>query len=312
MMHRMRFHPAYPYIFRAAGRSVCGSINFTLLNLAQGIIRAGVAAAESGEPTALDAPGGIDAYNELRADDDAHTEELRNREEQGLTVMPDPMLLGALLKCVYSYVAEELHDHCAKIEMLTKPGVLMPDPWTVAETVQQTIGRQLIAAPREMTSRMKAEAAVLGVAPEEILAVIRRQQDTQVQFLKENKDRILEIIDQMVYHNPDDLEIVGIFDRLPAINRLRLMASADGGLYRASIRERNNYVISSNKNRLTAKSHLDEERREFRVEIEAFCKDPKVKRELAEAEDRGAALPQFFPVPPKIDEQALQAARKTA
>lgn len=289
MFTNCRWKAELPLVCEAVNRGVIGSINFRLITSASTMLRQ--------EQTLNPGGGGIDAYNDLLAAKAEDEETDRAHEEQGLETQEDPRILGGKLKAIAAYLNEELLEHA---EMVKFPlsGKVGPNPWQVGETVAQTLQRQIVRTPRDMTAAMKMEAKALGVSEEVIKEALARQQATNATWLVNNRDLVLEVIDSMHFENPDGLSVESIFDSLPVMIRFSLYAAADGALYRAAQREAQRYIVN---NRLESKSNvglLNGERRVLRSEINAFLSDGKNKREIRAALEGGATVPLLQPLPP--------------
>jgi hypothetical protein len=289
MLDNCKYKAESPFVCQSAYRGVIGSINFMLINSASNMLRQ--------EQTLNPGGGGIDAYNELLAAQGEHTEEERSLEEMGLETRDDPRIVGGQLRLVSAALNEELLEHAPRVffPLSRKTG---PDPWTVGDSIEMTLARQIARTPRDLTAAMKAEAKALNVSEEVIHEALKRQQATSAAWLANNRELILEVIHSMNFENPDALTVETVWDKLPAMTRFRLYAAADGGLFRKSQNEAQRYIVWG---RIESKSNVglcDGERRVLRTEINGFLRDEHNKREIQAALDNGATMPVLQALPP--------------
>jgi len=300
MFKSCKHDSAAPVVAVAAGRGVVGSINFALIALASGIIRNEIRMGGTGE--------GIDAYNELRSGQAAAEEDDRQMEEQGASTRMNPMVLGGMLRAVRGYLCDDMVAVAPKVELVLSKKVV-PDPYACGDRITDTLDFQISREPRGLTAAMKAEAKALNISEEELMQGFLAQNKNNVAFLATNRSLVLECIERMTFENPDTLGAEGIYDKLPAINRLRLLAACDAGLMRRATQEKKRHIVWRQADALGNVALLEGERRELRKRINAWLAESKVKREIKEELDRGVNLPVLndLPVIPK-DEAAKKAA----
>jgi len=300
MLHNCKWDASRPFVCTAAYRGVISAINFNLITSAQTLLRQ--------EQTLNPGGGGIDAYNQLLARQGEVEENDRALEEQGLVTLPDPRIVGGMLKVISASLNDELKEHAQQV-IFPLSGKKGYNPFEVGDTVEMTLHRQISRTPRDLTARMKMEAKAMNKSEEVILEGLRRQQRNSADYLIGNRELILEIIHAMNFDNVDTLDAESIWDRLPVMIRFRLLAAADNGLYYASDREAQRYIVN---NRLESKSNvglIDGERRVLRKEINEFLMNPRNDREIAEALTGGATIPVLQPLAPSAEDLARAAAK---
>lgn len=298
---------------RALGRAMVASMNFMVLNVATAILRQEKQIDSTGwvslneevpfedpnNPTAVGGTG-IDGLNNQMAQEEAAAEALKVREEQGLPAPMNPWEHAVLLRTLTQYISGKLAAKASKQQSYTRPGMFFLNPWDLADPIEATIDFQILQTkPRDLDSRMKAEAKALNVPLEEIQEATKRRLEAQALFLTENKAALVAIVSKMdaeVGSPVDDDAAQAAWDLLPALTKLRLYAAGDRGMFRQAHREAISYIQSNRLLGKTMNGILNGERRELRKVIERFEKTPTVKRELDQAFAGGAAYPIFLPL----------------
>jgi len=300
MLDNCKWNARLPLVCVAAYRGVISGINFILITSAQAMLRQ--------EQSLNPGGGGVDAYNDLLARQGEAEENDRVLEEQGLTTLPDPRITGGKLKAISAWLNDELKEHAQKV-IFPLSGKVGFNPFEVGDTVEMTLHRQISRAPRELTARMKMEARAMRKSEEVILEALRRQQRSGAEYLIGNRELILDVIHGMSFEDPDALSVEAIWDSLPVMTRFRLLAAADNGLYYASDREAQRYIVNNRPESKTNVGLLDGERRVLRKEINEFIRDPKNDREISEALAGGAVIPVLQPLAPTAEEIAKEEAK---
>lgn len=305
----LQFDSSRPVVARTGGSAAIGSANFLIANLLQRDLRASRRMAVQPEAS------GIDGANDAAADDAAAAEEARVRLEQGFDTEMHVLEHAGLLRVFRDAIAEDLLENAAMIEAVTKPGVQIPDPFHVGAPFVDAIQFQISRAPQALSeARVMAEARALGVKPEVIRAAVLNRHNRQVQFLKDNRQEILDKYEGLVALNADGhpyttAEVEAVFDKLPAMTRLRLCKAADSGMYKATEREVERH-LNGNGEAMGNVGLLNGTRRELRASVAKLMADGNFKREVDAAQSRGANMPVWSPAPPTLEEQ--EALRKAA
>lgn len=323
MFNLIKFDASRPVIARSAGRSVVAHANFALRGLCERIIRQ----TRFGGGTQIAEATGVDGMNEDAAAIAERAEEMRNRAEQGHdTGMPMEEQAG-LLKLVRDAIACDLEDNAGRKPMLTDPSKTMPDTYHVGAAFEESIDwqlRQKANLPSE--TRITAEAKALNVTAEDIRRVVLERHTTQVQFLRDNKEDIIAKYHGLIAFGQDGHpygvgDIAAVFDRLPAMTRLRLYKAADTGLFKQRDKELARHLGIAP--RPQGEEHVDTAgnialidgtRRELLKEVAELMKQPTFAREIEEAQARGANLPTFSPAPhvQELDEKDLAMQKRKA
>lgn len=291
------FNSSMPIISKASGRQVVNSINFMLIALASNLIREDLRLNPEGD---LDRPD-IDEYNSLLAGQMDARQEDEQQMEQGFGDGMTQMERGRLLKSLRAFINGRLHEHASMVRYeLSKKTA--PNMFEVGDEIEQTLRRQIERAPRELTSAMKQEAKALGISEESILAGLQRQQDTNAKFLNLHRHRILEVIGRLECDQLDEESAESTFDKLPVMDRFRLWAAADSGLYFAGESQGQRWVVYKVQEGKDNLAVINAERHKLRVDINNFLKEPSNKRGIAEAMAAGANIPALQPLPPTQEE----------
>lgn len=201
LLDKIKIEKPFPFIGRAASRGVVGTLNFTIAALAASHIRRrnqGVPVEELHRPTqeqlnALKARYGntLDARNEVDEHLRGQEHEAQQRDVMGYGAIQDPLELAGLLKVVRDSVAEDLN---ANARMLVNPldphGSLYMDPYETAEPLEASFVKQLEKAPKINEDRARAQAEALGLPVEDVLRVLRAEQEAGQRFLREHRQEI--------------------------------------------------------------------------------------------------------------------------
>lgn len=287
------FDASMPIVARSAGRGIINSVNFGLIMSAQNMLRQERQLHPEG-----DIGGGIDEYNRLLSQLSSAQEEDENRVEQGHGDGVTELERCSMLRSIATWINETQLLPNATMVHYELSRVDAPNPFEVGDSVEVTLSRQILRAPRELTTTMKMEAAALGLPEEAILAGLQRQQAVNSAFLSDNRHYVLDIIRRMEVHALDETSVVAMFEKLSALDRLRVYAAADGMMYRVGITQGQRWVVNKVQEGKDNLAILNAERIHLREEINLFLKDPKVKKDISEAVGRGATLPVLQPLPP--------------
>jgi hypothetical protein len=310
LLDKIKFDPKAPFVARYAGSSLVGSLNFMISNLIQQQLRRDL----YGAPT----EGGIDAANEEAAGHEATAEETRTREEQGFATVEEPLVTAAKLKLVRDSVQDDLLRHAARKPMVTDPSKTIPDQFHIGIAFADSVDYQGKMGARINDAQVRAEAKVVGCTEDEIRTVLLSRHNRQLNFLKDNKQRILDIYHGLAAKGTDghpyDLEDAdAVFANLPAIVQLRLAAAVDKGLYKGRMREVERHM-NRQVDALANLALIDGVRREALQEVGRWYLKAEFKQSLDEALSRGGNLPQFAPAPqpPAADEKTEALKRHAA
>lgn len=324
LLNLIKYDEGFPMIARSAGRSIVGSINFTLIMAAQAKIRRdtnGVPVASLDDP---DPVNSIDNANEAVNAANEEAEARRVRREQGFEVdemdtegnvsefastPEDPMLLATLLKIIAEEISTDLLHNAGMVQLLSS-GKMVPNPFDIAPTILESFERQLKFVTVPDTARVVAEAKALGITPAEVLQALAAQNASQLLFLRQNRTDILAIIRNLHWKEDTDMDADIAEDRLPAINQLRLLKSAEQGLFSARSREITGY---SRFGRVDAPGNIlaiDGTREKLHDEFESVLKDPRRKAELRDLKSRGIQLPVMNKRPSEVLKEAEAAEKK--
>lgn len=313
VLKRTKVETGQEPVGRSVGRQLVSQMNFMVITVASAFIRADQMTApeqwqslndEATRDDELVSPivegTGIDGVNDNMAAAAERAEEVRVREEQGLLVPMDQREHALLLRTISQYVSRNLADKASRIELLTKPGHFMLNPWDLPDPIDVTIQRQIERQPRNVDARIEAEAKMMGVDPESLKEQFKVQQARQAAFLHENKQAIVEIVGQLDFEigNVDEAQAYAAWDKLPATTKLRLAAAADSGMFFEADRQAKRYIVQRVLLGKSMNGILHGQRRVLRREIEAWEHIPQVQRELQEAFSRGASYPMLQPIPP--------------
>lgn len=314
MYNLTKIDSSFPIVGRTIGRDLCSAINYMVLGLAQNIVRKNLqdTVTSSDDPTEEarqsyvhkhGTVGGVDAHNTAIAAAMERAESERNLGEQGHTQYMEQIALGGLLLTIRNTTAQHLEEKASFTESILTPGVMLPNPYDVAQTIEEAFKSQLQRAPRVPDATLKAEMKAHGFSEERVLELLKSRNNTQVEFLKKNENLMFEEIDKMldkVYVGED--EFYAAYDKLPAIYKLRLLVAVDTGLFRQAEREFTSYIDRNRTAGKEASAILQASRIEVRKMIVLLEKDPAAARQLREDVDRGAALPKMQPLPENVQQ----------
>jgi len=314
-----------PFVGRAAARSMVGSLNFTIANLVASKVRqrrvAGVPAeddrlqpATRASLEALQEKYGntLDIRSEIDEHDRGQAHEDRIREEQGFVVVQDPMELAGLLKVVRDALAEDLLLHAQMLRNPLDPkGGTYADPFHVAPSLEESFLKQLANQPKVNEAQATAQARALELDPADVIRVLQRQQEVGLRFLKENKEELLALINEVgarkpdggVYSTEDAAEVEA---KLPGIHRARLFVSADRGLWYETDRTIN-MRLRGHPDALGNLKLLDGKREEVHALFKQLMQNGNVHRDIDEAVRRGATWPALLPLRKRVSELAAEA-----
>jgi hypothetical protein len=287
LISRLKFDPVAPLIARTGARALVGSINFSISNLIQQHLRA--------ERFGLPASG-IDQHNDETAAAEAAEEAMRNRAEQGYVTPMPPLELAADLKKIRDAIQHDLVAHAGRRPMVTDPSKTLPDTFHIGMSFEESLDFQSRMQARISEPQIKAEALALGVEESEIRSALMTRHLRQLNFLKDNRDHIVELYKGLSAETLDMDSAEDLFGDLPAITRMRLAAAADRGLFNARAREIMRHMTGQ-PDAAGNLAILDDCRRKIKDDVAAWLKIPSFEREVSEAVSRGAQLPQWSPAP---------------
>lgn len=223
LLDKVKIQKPFEFIGRAAQRSMIGTLNFSISNLATRAIRLKLAnaAAEGDVEKVLQKPtaqalkdlqqkfsgggGGntLDARNELDEAERGREHEEQMRQDQGYTVQEDPLEMAGRLLVVRDCLAADMNDHAVlRRNPLDPHGAMYKDPYSLAPTLEQTFIRQLEQAPKVNEKRARAQAEAMKLPYESVLRVLRAEQEASQRFLKANKDDIHGFLTSLKAYRP--------------------------------------------------------------------------------------------------------------
>lgn len=269
---------------REASRGMASSINFMLINFAATVIRN---RNRSIPDLDMDAINNIDNFNENISAQAADDENDANREELGYEIQVDPVEQAAALKVIRTHLADNCEDHARKVRAATNPKILLPEPFDMPDTILRTIERQIRVRPKLSEERVKAEAELLGVSPDDIEAAHARQQDQTVSFYTKNAQEILEMIKNL-HWTEQDFDAYAAWDWLAPVTKVRLISGADQGMWFA----RSNQIQRFRNNVDEARANIrliDLLRNEVLDEKDRLMRIDSFKRSVALALERSSS-----------------------
>lgn len=315
--------PVPAICYRAAAIGTIGTANFALLTMAQADVRA-----QARFPEEEESESGVDGYNALFAKKQEKKVQQQMQKDQGGTNRMSNRERGALMNRIIFKLNEDLLTYAdsTKVEHpRTGEELIIPEPYHIGQTLSLALENMITRQPTPANASTRALADALGVTEEEMRASQLRGAAFQANFLKNNKALVLEMamgynFETMIRNEkltPEErkgrleslykLELDSLFDRLPAIDRLRLLVAADNGLLfrRKTAAER--YLADSRQEELLSDvGHYDASRKLLHIRINDFCKEPAIMRELTQAKERGDRIPNMKPliVPIKREKEA--------
>lgn len=318
LLNRIKFDPSMPFIARAAGRSMVGTLNFAIVNLVSQELRNrryGETVAEvnqNPEGELSTTPPNLDDRNEIDVNEKQGREvENQLREDQGFDVGMEPLVLASMLKFLRDTIADDL-DANAGLRRNPLTGKLMKNPFDLAQPISESFTRQLALAPRiDMTIAGKI-AKVVGLTAEDVVRVAEQRHKNANKFLQDNAAEMFSIIDNLgspvgddghVFEPSDDETVL---DRLPAMNQARLIVAADRGLWYERERQVQGYM-RGNPNALGNIGIIDGVRKQLHTDYAVFMSRGPIRQEIEEAVNRGATWPQLIKLV-HVDEKAAAAA----
>lgn len=279
-------------IAKAAGRQTVNSINFMLIAAASAMLRQ-----EQSLNSGADVDEAMDEYNKLINGQLETADTERRHDEMGFGDGISTVERCKMLKSIREYINNGLLEH-ANVVHFELRNINGPDPFEVGDPIETTLTRQINRAPRELTPAMKKEALALGLPEESILAGLQRQQQANALFLNTNRRSLMEIIQKLEIASLDEDSAEAMFDKLPVMDRFRLYAAADNGLYYAAINQGQRYVVFKVQEGKDNLAIINAERINLRKVINAFLAEAHNKRAIADALSSGATPPVLQPLPP--------------
>lgn len=289
----LKHDSSMPVVAKAAGRQFVNSINFMLITSASQLVREDLRIRPAGD---LDAPD-LDAYNALLAGRRDAEEEDSQHAEQGFGDGLSLMEKCKYLKSLRNYINEQLHKNATQVKFELS-GKVGPNPFEIGDPIEMTLQRQIDRAPRELTGAMKMEAKALGLPEDAILQGLARQQANNTEFLTKHRHTIMEVITKMECAELDEDSVEGMFDKLPAMERFRLWAAADNGLYFSGITQGQRWVLNKVQEGKDNLAIINATRHKVRKDINEFLSEVHNKRAIADAMAAGATPPVLNPLPP--------------
>jgi hypothetical protein len=291
--------------YRAAAIGVIGSANFALLVMGQQDVRAQSQFTEDVSP--------VDGYAALLANKETKEVEDDMHDDQGGVVKMPNKERGAYMHRIINILNSDLEAYADRIKIehpKTGKTIIMCEPFHVGQPLSVALAKMIDRTPAPPSVATRAKADALGVTEAEMRESDLRAAAFQSQFLKLHKAEVLEMVWKYTHPGVEALELDTVFDKLPAIDRLRLMVAADNGLYFRRRTDAERYIKDSRQEDLLSNvGAYDAARKLLHIRIDDFCKEPAIKRELMEARTGGDKIPALrgLIVPIKREE-----AKKTA
>ena len=297
MLNSIAINTSYPMIGRYPQRTVVATLNATLINLVNQHIR-------SQRQTMSEAPG-VEVPTEAEAQLEQQHED-QQRSEQGFTVAMPPLEIAALLKCIRDSLADDLLKHAGILPSLDGK-TRVYNPFDLALTIEDTLDFRIKQEPAPTSEAViNAYIKALHVTRDEVLLAQAAQHKTEVTFLKNNKEDILQIIEGLDSgYALDEAEIA--FDKLPPMHQLRLYAAAMRGVGKGRQNELNGFI----RRRPDAAGNmalLDKLLVDLFNKLDRLMELPTTKNALNEASERGLSIPTF---PPRPTPEVVDTARTT-
>ena len=300
MLNSIAINSNYPVIGRYPQRTVVATLNATIINLVNQDIRAK-------RQTMTEAPG-VEVPTEEEALLEQQHED-QQRSEQGFTIALKPLELAAMLKLIRDSLADDLLKHAGILPSLDGK-TRVYNPFDLALNIENTLDFRIKQEPAPYSEAVvNAYIKALGVTRDEVLIAQAAQHKTEVTFLKNNREDILQTIEGLdCGYTLDEAEIV--FDKLPPIHQLRLYAAAMRGVGKGRQNELNGFI----RRRPDAAGNmamLDSLLRDLFYKLDRLMELPTTKNALEEASERGLSIPTFPPRPAPVQTEAVEVARKT-
>lgn len=313
LLDKVKVNASFPFVGRAASRSIVSSLNFTIASMVANAVRNnmfGVPAETGDTPDLKLSPGehvpgpGIDGFNEAYAAAEEARHEAQMRHEQGYVVDVPPLELAGMLKVIRDHLAENLLENAGMRQNPLDPKRgLYPDPYHVGESLSVSFAKQMEMAPRVSEAQVRAQAEALNLDFEDCMRVTKQRQERGARFLKDNREEILQMLDNLgaidAEGNPyGTADAEEVFEKLPAIHRARMYVSADRGLWY----ERDRAIGMMMRGHPDGPANIkliDAARQEIHDEFDRFMKREDVRRDISDAVQRGATWPTLIDLPEK-------------
>lgn len=175
----------------------------------------------------------IDNYDEANLDAADIQEAMRNLEEQGFTVREDPTVNVALMRIVAKHFYNDLLEHADK-EVDRMTGFQRPVSWQVAQTIRETLFWMCTRKLQVNEAQVQARAQLYNVHPDQIRGTIETDAMKEQKWMRENASDIMAVIHASTWAG-DNIDAQEAANRLPPINYMRLLVSADTALLRKRV-----------------------------------------------------------------------------
>lgn len=293
----LTYNSGEPFVARAAGRSVVGTLNALIV----GLIRAHLRMQRIGTPvTELT----IDSRAEHVEGAIAESEMAeRMREEQGHAVVrEEPLKAAARLKLVRDVIAADLEKNAGERVLPIGDGKAIKDPFHMAQRFEETLEFMATNVQEVSEATVKMTAEALGCTEDEVRQALLAAPQRDQAFLTRNKDEIIAIYQSLVAADKDGYEMdathfEAVIESLPPMQRLAVHASADRALHKEWSRQLVDFTRSGHPLTKSNLGLIQGVRRELRKHMDSWFKDEAFAREVQEAVARGARIPALGPVP---------------
>lgn len=315
-----RINKTYPFVGRAAMRSMTGTLNFTIANLCAADIRAKTVGGLM--------PGGVDlnpllakygnTLDKRNEQDEAArgaAHENAMREEQGFNGPVPPLEMAGRLKIIRDVMAADMEDNCVLLPNPLKPGSTYIDPWSIATPLEDSFRKQLLQVPKVNEKNVEAMCKAVGiptVTMDDIRLVMTGQQEAGIRFLKAHGEDILAYFANLTAKGSDGHTLtlddaVDIEMALPAQRRASLFVAADRGLWYERQRQIG-LIMRSHPDAAGNMKFVDGTREEIHAEFEKLMADPVFKAGIDEAVQRGSRWPVLLDLPVAVPLSTQKAA----
>ncbi len=319
LFNKIQITDPFPFIGKAALRGIGNSLNFSIINLCSAKIRRDL----FGSPVE-DAPVDVDpllakygkTLDQRNTEDEARRgreHEDAQRQEQGFTVVDDPLELAGYLLVIRNAIGLQLNEHARRLTSPLLNGATYLDPFETLRTLDDELMRQLTKPVLLNEEHLRAQAKQLRISLDQLKRITIAQQNSGIRFLKERKNDLLAFFETLTAYRPalqgeesrpdaiereegkffvpyDVNEYEDIFTSLPAIRQ--------AGMYRAAVQglkyEHDRWTTMLIKGHSDAMGNRDaifKKVADIRAEYDRLCKQPKFAGELNMAIEKGATRP---------------------
>jgi hypothetical protein len=304
ILQMLRIDTAFPYVGRAAQRSVVGTLNFTISNLVASDMRRKrlgtpvVAKVGQTDLTPLIEKYGntLDKRNEEDQEIEAEQREAEKPQSEPRTdfAQVPPMILAGKLKAIRDSMAKDLDEHASLLQDPLSPNnPPYKNPYDVGASLEESFMRQLSLTPKVDRKKAQVVADIHGLDVEDVVRILQQQQEFGQKFINDNKDELLSVLKSLPH---SDQEPEAAYAELPAIQKARVYVSADRGLWYERDRAIK-LVVRGHPDGLANLAMIDSSRSDLHKSFNWLMKQDNFHREIDEAVRRGATWPVLIDLP---------------